>query len=54
MPVLLCGPELRRHLKTFTGRAVPRLAVLSINEIPHSIDLKSFGVVGIGAQEGRG
>ncbi len=53
MPVLLCGPELRRHLKTFTGRAVPRLAVLSISEIPHSIDLKSFGVVGINAGDGR-
>jgi flagellar biosynthesis protein FlhA len=53
MPVLLCGPELRRHLKTFTGRAVPRLAVLSISEIPHSIDLKSFGVVGINTGEGR-
>ena len=49
MPVLLCGPELRRHLKTFTRRAVPRLAVISISEIPHSIDLKSFEVISAGA-----
>jgi flagellar biosynthesis protein FlhA len=49
MPVLLCGPEMRRHMKVFTGRALPRLAVLSVNEIPHSIDLRSFGVVGLAA-----
>jgi flagellar biosynthesis protein FlhA len=44
-PVLLCAPELRRHLRSFTRRSVPRLAVLSMGEIPHSIDLKSFGTV---------
>lgn len=44
-PVLLCGAELRRHLKTFTKRSIPRLAVLSVNEIPHTVDLKSFSVI---------
>jgi flagellar biosynthesis protein FlhA len=44
-PVLLCGAELRRHLKTFTRRSVPRLSVLSVNEIPHTVDLKSFSVI---------
>ena len=44
-PVLLCAPEIRRHLKTLSRRAIPRLAVISVNEIPYSIDLKSFGVV---------
>jgi flagellar biosynthesis protein FlhA len=44
-PVLLCGPEIRRHVKTFTRRTIPRLAVLSVNEIPPTIDLKSFDVV---------
>jgi flagellar biosynthesis protein FlhA len=44
-PVLLCGTELRRHLKTFTRRSVPRLSVLSVNEIPHTVDLKSFSVI---------
>jgi len=44
-PVLLCGPEIRRHLKTFTRRTIPRLAVVSVNEVPSSIDLKSFDVV---------
>jgi flagellar biosynthesis protein FlhA len=44
-PVLLCGPEIRRHLKTFTRRTIPRLAVVSVNEVPANIDLKSFDVV---------
>lgn len=46
-PVLLCNAEIRRHLKTFTRRSIPRLSVLSVNEIPHTIDLKSFSVIKI-------
>jgi flagellar biosynthesis protein FlhA len=46
-PVILCGPEVRRHLKTFTRRTIPRLAVLSVNEVPHTVDLKSFDIVTI-------
>jgi len=48
-PVLLCSGELRRHLKGFTKRALPKLAVLSINEIPNRINLTSFDVVRIDA-----
>jgi len=48
-PVLLCGPEIRRHLKAFTRRTAPRLAVLSVSEVPHTIDLKSFAVLSIEA-----
>jgi flagellar biosynthesis protein FlhA len=44
-PVLLCGPEIRRHLRAFTRRTIPRLAILSVNEVPHTIDLKSFAIV---------
>ena len=44
-PVLLCGPELRRHLKAFTRRSLPKLSVLSINEIPMRINLRSFDIV---------
>ncbi len=44
-PVLLCSPEIRRHLKIFTRRSAPRLAVLSVNEVPHNIDLASFSIV---------
>ncbi|SAL10767.1 flagellar biosynthesis protein FlhA [Caballeronia telluris] len=47
-PVLLCRPDIRRHLKTFTRRAIARLVVLSMNEVPHQINLRSFGLVDIG------
>ncbi len=47
-PVLLCGPDIRRHLKAFTRRMIPRLAVVSVNEVPSSMDLKSFDVVSAG------
>jgi flagellar biosynthesis protein FlhA len=47
MPVLLCGPEVRRYLKTFTRRSLPRLAVLSVNEVPHNVELQSFAVLSL-------
>lgn len=47
-PVLLCGPEIRHQLKTFTRRSIPRLSIISVNEIPHTIDLKSFAVIATG------
>ena len=44
-PVLLCGGELRRHFKAFTRRSIPQLSVLSVNEIPMRITLKSFDII---------
>lgn len=44
-PVLLCPPELRRHIRQFTERIAPNLAVLSLAEIPNTVTLKSFGMV---------
>lgn len=44
-PVLLCAPELRRHLRTITERVLPHLAILSMAEVPSSVSLRSFGVV---------
>lgn len=44
-PVLLCAPNLRRHVRRFTERLVPQLAVLSLNEISGHISLRAFGVV---------
>lgn len=44
-PVLLCGLEIRRVLKSLTRRSIPRLAVVSVSEIPSRIDLSSYGVV---------
>jgi hypothetical protein len=34
LPVLLCAPELRRHLRSLSERSVPHLRVLSMAEIP--------------------
>jgi flagellar biosynthesis protein FlhA len=45
MPVLLCSPELRRHLRKLTERVLPHLAVVSMSEVPNNVNLKSFGVV---------
>jgi flagellar biosynthesis protein FlhA len=44
-PVLLCGGETRRHLRSLTRRSIPKLSILSVSEIPMRISLKSFDVV---------
>jgi flagellar biosynthesis protein FlhA len=44
-PVLLCAPMLRRHVRRFTERVLPQLAVLSLNEISGHISLRAYGVV---------
>ena len=44
-PVLLCGGEIRRQLRALTRRSAPRLSIVSVNEIPTSIDLRSHGIV---------
>jgi flagellar biosynthesis protein FlhA len=43
--VLLCGADIRRQLKAFTRRTIPRLAVLSVNEVPMRINLVSYDIV---------
>lgn len=45
LPVLLCAPELRRHLRALSERGLPHLRVISLAEIPHAIELKSCGTV---------
>lgn len=44
-PVLLCGTEIRRAIRTLTSRALPRLSVISVAEVPERIDLSSFDIV---------
>lgn len=46
-PVLLCVGEIRRHLRGLTRRSIPKLAILSVSEIPMRINLQSFDVVKI-------
>jgi flagellar biosynthesis protein FlhA len=45
LPVLLCSPELRRHVRALSERVMPHLRVLSMAEVPHNVELKSWGVV---------
>jgi flagellar biosynthesis protein FlhA len=47
LPVLLCAPELRRHLRRVTERVLPHLAVVSMAEVPNNTSLKSFAVVSL-------
>jgi flagellar biosynthesis protein FlhA len=47
MPVLLCNQNLRRHLRQFTERVMPHLSVLSLSEVPNSVNLKAFGMVNL-------
>ncbi|NML42914.1 FHIPEP family type III secretion protein [Ramlibacter sp. G-1-2-2] len=46
LPVLLCAPELRRHLRALSERGLPHLRVLSMAEVPATLELKSYATVG--------
>lgn len=45
LPVLLCSPDLRRHLRALSERVIPHMRILSMAEIPNSVNLKSFSTV---------
>ena len=47
LPVLLCSPDLRRHIRTLSERVVPHLRVLAMTEVPQTIELKSYAVVSL-------
>jgi len=51
LPVLLCAPDLRRHLRSLTERALPHMRVISVNEVPNLIPLKAFGSLSLPTQE---
>jgi flagellar biosynthesis protein FlhA len=46
MPLILYAPALRRHVRRFTERLMPQLSVLSLSEVPSTLSLKSFAMVG--------
>lgn len=46
-PVLLCSPELRRHIRRITERTIPGLAVLSMAEVPTTLSVQSHGMVSL-------
>jgi flagellar biosynthesis protein FlhA len=45
LPVLLCSPELRRHVRALAERMIPHMRILSMAEVPNSVSLKAFGTV---------
>jgi len=45
LPILLCAPDLRRHIRTLSERMAPQLRVISLAEIPSNLDLRAFGAV---------
>jgi flagellar biosynthesis protein FlhA len=45
LPVLLCSPDLRRHVRLLSERTIPHMRILSMAEIPNTISLKSYGTV---------
>lgn len=47
LPVLLCSPDLRRHLRALSERVIPHMRILSMAEIPNSVSLKSYGTVSL-------
>lgn len=47
LPVLLCSPDLRRHIRLLCERVVPHMRILSMAEIPNSVSLKSYGTVSL-------
>jgi flagellar biosynthesis protein FlhA len=47
MPVLLCAPEQRRHLRRLTERVMPHLAIVSMAEVPTRVNLTAYGVVSV-------
>ncbi|HEY8880038.1 MAG TPA: flagellar biosynthesis protein FlhA, partial [Roseateles sp.] len=51
LPVLLCAPDLRRHLRNLTERALPHMRVIAVTEVPNLIPLKAFGSLGLPKQE---
>ena len=44
-PIILCSPLIRPHLKRLIERFLPRLVVLSHNEIPEKVTIQSRGIV---------
>ncbi|UGQ47958.1 flagellar biosynthesis protein FlhA [Massilia endophytica] len=47
VPVLLCSPELRRHVRALAERMLPHLRVVAHHEIPGGFELRAFGTVAL-------
>lgn len=47
LPVLLCSPDLRRHVRALSERMIPHMRILSMAEVPNTVSLKAYGTVSI-------
>jgi flagellar biosynthesis protein FlhA len=45
LPVLLCSPDLRRHLRLLCERVIPHMRIISMAEVPNSISLRAYATV---------
>ncbi len=47
LPIILCAPVVRIYFKRLTEKLLPKLVVLSYNELDNKINVESLGVVNI-------
>ncbi|HET6328297.1 MAG TPA: flagellar biosynthesis protein FlhA [Planctomycetaceae bacterium] len=50
-PIVLCSPQVRAGLKQITASTLPKLAIVSLNEITRDTEVESSGQVSIDALE---
>jgi flagellar biosynthesis protein FlhA len=48
-PIMLCTPELRRHLRNLCERAAPHLRIISLAEIATGFELRAFSSISLAA-----
>jgi flagellar biosynthesis protein FlhA len=52
VPVVLCSAKVRRHLKQVSEPVLPRLAVISFNEIQRDVNIEMVARVSLDGQDG--
>jgi len=50
-PIVLCTPQLRRHLRALCERATPHVRVMSLAEVAAGFELRFFGSINAATQE---
>jgi flagellar biosynthesis protein FlhA len=51
VPVMLCTPDLRRHLRNLCERAAPYLRVISLAEVATGFELRAFSSISLSAAD---
>jgi flagellar biosynthesis protein FlhA len=54
VPVILCAPDLRRHLRLLCERVAPHLRVISLAEVASGFELRSFQSISVPAPASAG